>query len=182
MAAKRVLDAMEHQPEKSLRLEKLWQLKLLLGKENSSVIWAVVAFMLWTPVTEGLYAWVSGWTFISGWLTASETTAIVLVLIQITCDRAADRAARLCDRSNAGRDRRPAADAGEGGACRLCRRRAAPRRLEPRQRVELDPRRRAAPIALVVSLPFWVYIWRWPADLGRAHRLAQPARLSATTR
>ena len=31
-AAKRVLDAMEHQPEKSLRLEKIWQLKLLLGK------------------------------------------------------------------------------------------------------------------------------------------------------
>ena len=35
MAAKRVLDAMEHQPEKSLRLEKLWQLKLLLGKNSS---------------------------------------------------------------------------------------------------------------------------------------------------
>ena len=48
------------------------------------VIWAVVAVMLWTPVTEGLYGWVSGWTFINGWLTASETTAaIVLVLIQI---------------------------------------------------------------------------------------------------
>ncbi|CAG2157826.1 unnamed protein product [Oppiella nova] len=31
MAAKRVLDAMEHQPQKSLRLEKIWQLKLLLG-------------------------------------------------------------------------------------------------------------------------------------------------------
>ena len=35
MAAKRVLDAMEHQPEKALRLEKLWQLKLLLGKNSS---------------------------------------------------------------------------------------------------------------------------------------------------
>lgn len=34
MAAKRVLDAMEHQPEKALRLEKLWQLKLLLGKNS----------------------------------------------------------------------------------------------------------------------------------------------------
>ena len=33
-AAKRVLDAMEHQPEKSLRLEKIWQLKLLLGKNS----------------------------------------------------------------------------------------------------------------------------------------------------
>ncbi|RKG30443.1 crotonase/enoyl-CoA hydratase family protein [Acinetobacter tianfuensis] len=34
MAAKRVLDAMEHQPKKSLRLEKIWQLKLLLGKNS----------------------------------------------------------------------------------------------------------------------------------------------------
>lgn len=34
MAAKRVLDAMQHQPEKSLRLEKIWQLKLILGKNS----------------------------------------------------------------------------------------------------------------------------------------------------
>ncbi|MDV2469791.1 crotonase/enoyl-CoA hydratase family protein [Acinetobacter chinensis] len=34
MAAKRVLDAMEHQPTKSLRLEKIWQLKLLMGKNS----------------------------------------------------------------------------------------------------------------------------------------------------
>lgn len=33
-AAKQVLDAMEHQPRKSLRLEKIWQLKLLLGKNS----------------------------------------------------------------------------------------------------------------------------------------------------
>lgn len=33
-ASKRVLDAMEHQPSKSLRLEKIWQLKLLLGKNS----------------------------------------------------------------------------------------------------------------------------------------------------
>ena len=33
-AAKRVLDAMEHEPKKALRLEKLWQLKLLLGKNS----------------------------------------------------------------------------------------------------------------------------------------------------
>ena len=33
-AAKRVLDAMEHAPNKSLRLEKIWQLKLLLGKNS----------------------------------------------------------------------------------------------------------------------------------------------------
>ena len=33
-ASKRVLDAMEHQPTKSLRLEKIWQLKLLLGKNS----------------------------------------------------------------------------------------------------------------------------------------------------
>ena len=29
-----VLDAMQHEPKKSLRLEKIWQLKLLLGKNS----------------------------------------------------------------------------------------------------------------------------------------------------
>ena len=33
-AAKQVLDAMQHQPYKALRLEKIWQLKLLLGKNS----------------------------------------------------------------------------------------------------------------------------------------------------
>ena len=33
-AVKQVLDAMEHAPQKSLRLEKIWQLKLLLGKNS----------------------------------------------------------------------------------------------------------------------------------------------------
>ncbi|HRA30241.1 MAG TPA: enoyl-CoA hydratase-related protein, partial [Acinetobacter johnsonii] len=34
MASKYVLDAMQHEPKKSLRLEKIWQLKLLLGKNS----------------------------------------------------------------------------------------------------------------------------------------------------
>lgn len=34
MASKFVLDAMEHRPNKSLRMEKIWQLKLLLGKNS----------------------------------------------------------------------------------------------------------------------------------------------------
>lgn len=33
-AVKRVLHAMEHQPKKALRVEKLWQLRLLLGKNS----------------------------------------------------------------------------------------------------------------------------------------------------
>ena len=33
-AAKQVLNAMVHQPKKALRLEKIWQLKLLLGKNS----------------------------------------------------------------------------------------------------------------------------------------------------
>ena len=33
-AVKRVLDAMQHNSNKSLRLEKIWQLKLLLGKNS----------------------------------------------------------------------------------------------------------------------------------------------------
>ncbi len=34
LASKRVLDAMEHRPHQSLRLEKIWQLKLLLSKNR----------------------------------------------------------------------------------------------------------------------------------------------------
>lgn len=34
LAAKRVLDAMEHHPSRALRLEKIWQLRLLLGKNS----------------------------------------------------------------------------------------------------------------------------------------------------
>lgn len=34
LAAKRVLDAMRYHPNKALRLEKIWQLKLLLGKNS----------------------------------------------------------------------------------------------------------------------------------------------------
>ncbi len=36
LAGKRVLDAMTHQPKRSLRLEKIWQLKLMLG-QNSKI-------------------------------------------------------------------------------------------------------------------------------------------------
>ena len=34
LAVKRVIDAMEHEPKRALRLEKMWQLKLLLGKNS----------------------------------------------------------------------------------------------------------------------------------------------------
>ncbi|MEC8886072.1 MAG: crotonase/enoyl-CoA hydratase family protein [Pseudomonadota bacterium] len=34
LAAKRVLDAMEHQPNKALRLEKIWQFRLIAGKNS----------------------------------------------------------------------------------------------------------------------------------------------------
>jgi len=34
LAGKRVLDAMQHQPHRALRLEKIWQLKLLLSKNR----------------------------------------------------------------------------------------------------------------------------------------------------
>ena len=46
----------------------------------SMVIWAGVAFYAWTPVTEWLYATVSGWSFIGGWLSASETTAAIALV------------------------------------------------------------------------------------------------------
>ncbi|WP_410210759.1 crotonase/enoyl-CoA hydratase family protein [Aquirhabdus sp.] len=34
LAGKRVLDAMQHHPKRALRLEKIWQLKLLMGKNR----------------------------------------------------------------------------------------------------------------------------------------------------
>ena len=34
LASKRVLDAMQHQPHRALRLEKIWQLKLLISKNR----------------------------------------------------------------------------------------------------------------------------------------------------
>lgn len=34
LAGKRVLDAMAHEPSRALRLEKIWQLKLLMGKNS----------------------------------------------------------------------------------------------------------------------------------------------------
>lgn len=50
----------------------------------SVLVWAGVAFYAWTPVTGWIFEQVSSWSFVGGWISASETTAaIVLVLVQI---------------------------------------------------------------------------------------------------
>ena len=50
----------------------------------SMLVWMIVAVLAWTPVTDWIYAWVGGWTFVGGWISASEATAVLtLMLIKI---------------------------------------------------------------------------------------------------
>ncbi len=65
-----------------LRRDIFWH--LLWPGLAAMVVWSVIAVMLWTPVTEGLFAWVAGWSFVGTWLSASEAAAaVMLVLIKI---------------------------------------------------------------------------------------------------
>jgi hypothetical protein len=79
---KDILVAVARASRSLMRRDIFWH--LLWPGLLAVVIWAGVAVYSWTPVTEWLYAMVSGWSWIGGWVSASETTAaIVLVLIQI---------------------------------------------------------------------------------------------------
>ena len=50
----------------------------------SMLVWTLVAVLAWTPVTDWIYAWVGGWSFVGGWISTSEAAAAVtLVLVQI---------------------------------------------------------------------------------------------------
>lgn len=50
----------------------------------SMLIWTVVAVLAWVPVTDWIFAWVGGWSFVGSWISASEATAAVtLVLVKI---------------------------------------------------------------------------------------------------
>lgn len=50
----------------------------------SMLIWTVVAVLAWVPVTDWIFAWVGGWSFVGGWISASEATAAVtLMLVKI---------------------------------------------------------------------------------------------------
>ncbi|MFU2487403.1 EI24 domain-containing protein [Thauera sp. WH-1] len=65
-----------------LRRDIFWH--LLWPGLAAMVVWTVIAVMVWTPVTEGLFAWVAGWSFVGTWLSASEAAAaVMLVLIKI---------------------------------------------------------------------------------------------------
>ncbi|MCK6408423.1 EI24 domain-containing protein [Thauera sp.] len=79
---KDILVAVARASRSLMRRDIFWH--LLWPGLLAVVVWAGVAVYSWTPVTEWLYATVSGWSWIGGWVSASETTAaIVLVLIQI---------------------------------------------------------------------------------------------------
>lgn len=47
----------------------------------ATVLWSVLAVLLWTPVTEGVFGWVSGWAFVGSWLSASEAAAAVMLVL-----------------------------------------------------------------------------------------------------
>ncbi|APR03893.1 EI24 domain-containing protein [Thauera chlorobenzoica] len=65
-----------------LRRDIFWH--LLWPGVVAMLAWTVVAVLVWTPLTEGLFAWVTGWSFVGSWLSASDAAAVVmLVLIKI---------------------------------------------------------------------------------------------------
>ncbi|NMG16772.1 EI24 domain-containing protein [Aromatoleum bremense] len=48
------------------------------------LLWILAAVFLWTPVVEGIMAWIDSWTFARDWLTGSEIgAATVLTLVKI---------------------------------------------------------------------------------------------------
>jgi hypothetical protein len=50
----------------------------------SMLVWTVVAVLAWVPVTDWIFAWVGGWSFVGSWVSASDVAAAVtLVLIKI---------------------------------------------------------------------------------------------------
>ncbi len=50
----------------------------------SMLVWSVVAVLAWVPVTDWIFAWVGGWSFVGSWISASDATAaITLVLIKL---------------------------------------------------------------------------------------------------
>jgi hypothetical protein len=50
----------------------------------SMLLWTVIAVLAWVPVTDWVFAWVGGWSFVGSWISASDAAAAVtLVLIKI---------------------------------------------------------------------------------------------------
>ncbi|AMO37394.1 conserved membrane protein of unknown function [Thauera humireducens] len=50
----------------------------------SMLVWTVVAIVAWVPVTDWIFAWVGGWSFVGSWISTSDAAAAVtLVLIKI---------------------------------------------------------------------------------------------------
>lgn len=59
-------------------------LHLLWPSLVSVLVWSVAAAFFWTPVVDGLFAWVQGWTFGGSWVRDSEIAAgVALVAIKV---------------------------------------------------------------------------------------------------
>ncbi|MDY0071691.1 MAG: EI24 domain-containing protein [Thauera sp.] len=51
----------------------------------SMVLWTAIAIASWGPLTEGVFVWVNGLPVVGSWLSASDATAVVtLVLVKFT--------------------------------------------------------------------------------------------------
>lgn len=79
---KEIVVALARAGRSLVRRDVFWH--LLWPGLLSMLIWTVLAVLAWAPLTEGLYAWISGWSWVGDWLSASEATAAVtLVLVKI---------------------------------------------------------------------------------------------------
>lgn len=45
------------------------------------VIWTVVAILAWVPVTNGIFVWLNGLTWVGAWITSSEVVAAVMLVL-----------------------------------------------------------------------------------------------------
>jgi hypothetical protein len=49
------------------------------------VIWSILGFFFWTPLVEGVMAWIGGWDWVAQRFDASEmAAAVVLVMVKLT--------------------------------------------------------------------------------------------------
>lgn len=59
-------------------------LHLLWPSIVAVILWGVVAFFAWTPVTDAIMDWIASWTFARDWLLGSEVgAATVLILVKL---------------------------------------------------------------------------------------------------
>lgn len=47
----------------------------------SMLLWMLVAYFSWRPLTDGIFGWVNGWPLVGSWITASEASAVVMLVL-----------------------------------------------------------------------------------------------------